>query len=102
MVYETVAPNGKRIDSIEGRLLNPGHAIEAGWFLLRWAQKLNRSDLKELAFHMIDWSYNLGWDTDKNGLFLFLDSEVFTNTFGMEHEIMVATHRSNVCVDVTL
>ena len=80
LVYETVTPNGNRINSIEGRLLNPGHAIEAGWFLLRWAQKLNRSDLKDLAFDMIDWSYNLGWDKDKNGLFYFLDSEGYSPT----------------------
>jgi len=78
IVYETVTPSGKKINSIEGRLLNPGHAIEAGWFLLRWAQKLGRTDFHELAFNMIDWSYTLGWDTREGGLFYFLDADGYS------------------------
>jgi N-acylglucosamine 2-epimerase len=44
-VFETVGKDGRFIDSIEGRLLNPGHAIEAGWFLHQWAAHLNDSHL---------------------------------------------------------
>jgi len=34
VVLENVSPDGKpMLDSPEGRMLNPGHAIEAGWFL---------------------------------------------------------------------
>ena len=36
VVLESVSPEGApQTDSPEGRLLNPGHAIEAGWFLLQ-------------------------------------------------------------------
>ncbi len=33
-LVETVSPDGSIIDTPEGRLLNPGHAIESSWFLL--------------------------------------------------------------------
>ncbi len=41
-VREFVTPDGSLIPGCQGRLLNPGHALEAGWFLLeearlRWA-----------------------------------------------------------------
>lgn len=33
-VMEQVAPDGSIIDHIDGRTLNPGHAIEGAWFIL--------------------------------------------------------------------
>lgn len=72
-VFETVGINGEFIDSIEGRLLNPGHAIEAGWFLHRWAAILNDDNLQQTATNMIRWSHHKGWDKEHGGLFYFLD-----------------------------
>lgn len=80
LVYENVAPDGSFIDSIEGRLLNPGHAIEAGWFLQHWAQYLKRDDLSEIAINMVRWSHDLGWDTEKGGILYFLDSKGYSPT----------------------
>ncbi len=37
-VMETVAPDGAVIDHFDGRTLNPGHAIEAAWFILAEAE----------------------------------------------------------------
>jgi N-acylglucosamine 2-epimerase len=38
VVLESVSLEGKpQLDSPEGRVLNPGHAIEAGWFLWQHA-----------------------------------------------------------------
>jgi N-acylglucosamine 2-epimerase len=79
-VYETVAPDGSFIDSIEGRLLNPGHAIEAGWFLQHWAQYLKRDDLSRTAVNMVRWSYDRGWDREKGGIYYFLDSKGYSPT----------------------
>lgn len=64
LVLETVAPDGSTLDSAEGRLLNPGHAIEAGWFLQHWARRLGRADLSREAWphaealyaHLLNWS----------------------------------------------
>ena len=39
-VLETVArPPGQKVEGVAGRLVNPGHDIECGWFLLDWARK---------------------------------------------------------------
>jgi N-acylglucosamine 2-epimerase len=73
MVLETVGEDGAPLDTIEGRLLNPGHAIECGWFLLNHAVKTGRADLRQKALNMIDWSFDLGWDARDGGLFYFLD-----------------------------
>ncbi len=40
-VMEQVAPDGSIIDHIDGRTLNPGHAIEGAWFILHEAQYRN-------------------------------------------------------------
>lgn len=72
-VLETVKADGSLLDSPEGRLLNPGHAIEAGWFLLDYAKKKNNADLKAKAFNMINWSMDHGWDKEFGGLFYFQD-----------------------------
>ncbi len=75
IVYETVDPEGRAIDSAEGRLLNPGHAIEAGWFLQHWAQRLHRPDLAHEAIDIVRWSFERGWDGEHGGLFYFLDAK---------------------------
>ncbi|MCC5926006.1 MAG: AGE family epimerase/isomerase [Bacteroidetes bacterium] len=77
-VYELVTPDGDPIDSLEGRLLNPGHAIEAGWFLQHWAQYLKRDDLSKTAVDMVRWSYDRGWDQEFGGIFYFLDSKGYS------------------------
>lgn len=80
LVYETVHKDGSHIDSIEGRLLNPGHAIEAGWFLQHWARRLKRTDIGEKALNMTRWSFTKGWDEKYGGIFYFLDSGGYSPT----------------------
>lgn len=79
-VFETVGENGEYINSSEGRLLNPGHAIEAGWFLHRWAELLGDKELQHTAVQMIRWSYDKGWDDTHGGIFYFLDYEGYSPT----------------------
>ncbi len=74
LVLETVSDDGSTMDSPEGRLVNPGHAIEAGWFLLHYARSSGRDDLLPIAANMIDWSFKRGWDKKYGGLYYFLDS----------------------------
>ncbi|WP_255577383.1 AGE family epimerase/isomerase [Elizabethkingia sp. JS20170427COW] len=40
-VMEQVSPEGEIIDHIDGRTLNPGHAIEGAWFILHEAKYRN-------------------------------------------------------------
>jgi N-acylglucosamine 2-epimerase len=74
LVLETVGADGEAIDSSDGRLLNPGHALEAGWFLQHWAQRLRRQDLSREAIDVVRWSFERGWDEQHGGLFYFLDA----------------------------
>jgi len=80
VVFENVAPDGSFINTIEGRLLNPGHAIEAGWFMLHWAMKLNDETLKNRSVQIIRWSLRRGWDDEHGGIYYFLDSEGYSPT----------------------
>jgi len=75
IVLENVAPDGSTLEGGPGRLINPGHAIEAGWFLLERARKTGDRKLGEAAVSMIEWSFEKGWDPEHGGIFYFLDSE---------------------------
>jgi N-acylglucosamine 2-epimerase len=73
LVLETVAADGSLLESPEGRLVNPGHAIEAGWFLLDYAEQHQDPTVTQQALDMIRWSLDFGWDPTYGGLFYFLD-----------------------------
>ncbi|NOU61416.1 AGE family epimerase/isomerase [Marinifilum caeruleilacunae] len=79
-VYENVLTNGELHDSSAGRLLNPGHAIEAGWFMKHWAKRLEDKDLNALSNTMITSSLDQGWDQEHGGIFYFLDAKGFSPT----------------------
>ena len=73
-VFENVAPDGSVVSGSRGRLVNPGHSIEASWFLMNEAvYRGNDKDLLELALSILDWSFELGWDYDLGGLRYFVD-----------------------------
>lgn len=74
-VYEFVRPDGSLCTDLpEGRQLNPGHAIEAGWFLQHWALRQKNEKLSLLAQDVVRWSHAEGWDAEHGGLFYFLDA----------------------------
>ena len=73
-VMETVAPDGGLIDHFDGRTLNPGHAIEAAWFILHEARcRGGDPRLLRLGVEMLDWMWERGWDEEYGGLFYFRD-----------------------------
>ncbi len=78
LVLETVGYDGELIDNPQGRMVNPGHAIECGWFLLNYARKTGEKELVDTALKMIDWSYDFGWDKENGGLYYFLDREGYS------------------------
>ncbi|BCU75305.1 AGE family epimerase/isomerase [Luteolibacter sp. LG18] len=74
VVMELVTPEGEISDHFDGRTLNPGHSIEAAWFILEEARRRgNDPHLVQLACNMIDWMWERGWDTEHGGLFYFRD-----------------------------
>ncbi|MBK8046044.1 MAG: AGE family epimerase/isomerase [Anaerolineales bacterium] len=73
-VLETVGPNGEFIDHFDGRMLNPGHAIEAAWFILAEAQHRHMdSRLLKIGKTILDWEWELGWDKEYGGIIYFRD-----------------------------
>lgn len=72
-ILENVTPEGQFSDSFEGRLLNPGHAIEAMWFIMDIAAKNNDQALiekaKEITLHTLEYA----WDTEHGGILYFMD-----------------------------
>lgn len=73
-VMEQVAPDGSIIDHIDGRTLNPGHAIEGAWFILHEAKYQNNDPhLIELGCKMLDYMWERGWDKEYGGILYFRD-----------------------------
>ncbi|KAA0231723.1 N-acylglucosamine 2-epimerase [candidate division KSB1 bacterium] len=75
-VLETVGPNGEFIDNFEGRMICPGHSIEAGWFILHEAkQRNNDAHLRKLGAQILDWSWQKGWDGTYGGILYYRDAK---------------------------
>lgn len=73
-VMEQVAPDGSIIDHIDGRTLNPGHAIEGAWFILHEARYRNNDPkLINLGCRMLDYMWDRGWDQEHGGILYFTD-----------------------------
>jgi N-acylglucosamine 2-epimerase len=73
MILENVTPEGHFSDSFEGRLLNPGHAIEAMWFMMDIGEQRGDQALitkaKDITLHTIEYA----WDKKYGGLLYFMD-----------------------------
>lgn len=77
VLLEHVTPDGLFSDSFEGRLLNPGHALEAMWFVMDLGVRKNDHQLIEKAVRICLNTMELGWDKKYGGLFYFLDVKGF-------------------------
>lgn len=73
LVLENVSDDGALVDSFEGRLLNPGHAIEAMWFVMNLAIRRRDKKLIEKAEKIIFQQLEHGWDNQYGGIFYFMD-----------------------------
>ncbi|HUJ75086.1 MAG TPA: AGE family epimerase/isomerase [bacterium] len=76
-VFERVLPDGGRLDSMDGRLLTPGHALETLWFLMQWAEdRGDRAMIDDLAEVML-WVVDRGWDETFGGIYYYQDFQGF-------------------------
>ena len=73
LILENISPDGKFVDSFEGRLLNPGHAIEAMWFVMDIGKRLGNQELIEKATKIMLHTLDYGWDKKYGGIFYFMD-----------------------------
>jgi N-acylglucosamine 2-epimerase len=72
-VMETVGAGGQILDHFDGRMLNPGHAIEGAWFILWEGRHRGDQQLIETGCQMLDWMWKRGWDDQYGGMLYFRD-----------------------------
>ncbi|PAY16149.1 N-acylglucosamine 2-epimerase [Rhodopirellula sp. SM50] len=72
-VMETVSPSGDIIDHFEGRMMNPGHAIEGAWFIMLEGKIRGDDELIRTGCQMLDWMWQRGWDEQYGGVLYFVD-----------------------------
>lgn len=73
VLLESVKPDGSIFNNPEGRTINPGHAIEASWFIMHEGLRKNNEEIINKALDIFKWSFERGWDKEYGGLFNFVD-----------------------------
>ncbi|HMO57415.1 MAG TPA: AGE family epimerase/isomerase [Roseiflexaceae bacterium] len=74
ILIENVALDGRDMQQWpEGRLFNPGHAIEVAWFLLHMLDFVPSAFHEQLALDTLEGSLEYGWDAEYGGLYYFMD-----------------------------
>src|SRR5690606_19348480 len=74
LIYEFVMPDGSLSDSFNGRLLNPGHGIEAMWFMIDIGARRRDRNLIEKATGTILNILEYSWDRKYGGIYYFMDA----------------------------
>ena len=73
LIVEHLDTAGSLVACFDGRLLTPGHAIEAMWFIMDLGNRLNRPELIEKAVRIALNVAEYGWDKEHGGSFYFMD-----------------------------
>jgi N-acylglucosamine 2-epimerase len=74
ILFENVGLDGTfDLESMSGRHLNPGHGLEAMWFVMSGASRMGRPDLVEQAADIALAEIEYGWDSEYGGIYSFLD-----------------------------
>lgn len=77
LIVENVARDGSLVDSFDGRLQNPGHAIEAMWFIMDLGVRIKDESLIRKAVDIAIREIEHGWDAQYGGIFYFMDRKGF-------------------------
>ena len=73
-LLENVSPDGKAVDTPFGRTVNPGHSLEAAWFLMVEGMLSGDSEILCAAKKIIDFTMPLGLDKKHGGIIAFCDA----------------------------
>ena len=73
IVENLSATDNSLIDCFEGRTINPGHSLEAMWFIMDLGKRLNRPELIDQAVKIALATIEYGWDKQYGGIFYFMD-----------------------------
>lgn len=75
MVENVSSIDNSRLDCFEGREINPGHDLEALWFMMNLGIRRNDKALIEKCVEIALSVIERGWDKEFGGIFYFLDSK---------------------------
>ena len=73
LIVEHLGVNNELVDCMDGRLLNPGHAIEAMWFIMDLGKRLGDQALIDKAVEIALKEVEYGWDHQSGGIVYFMD-----------------------------
>lgn len=77
LMFENIRPDGSfDLQSCDGRMLNPGHVLEAMWFILNCVDNTGGGDSQKIeqVAKIIKATLNAGWDQQHGGFFYFMDA----------------------------
>lgn len=72
-LLENVTVDGKFCDSPTGRIVNPGHSLETGWFLLSEGILNGNEEALAAGKKIIDLTMTIGYDKKYGGVLSFID-----------------------------
>ena len=73
LIVENVATDGSLSDSFEGRQINPGHSLEAMWFIMNLGVRSGDRKLIDKAVGIALRTAEFGWDKEYGGIYYFMD-----------------------------
>jgi N-acylglucosamine 2-epimerase len=75
LMFENVTLEGEHVDCFDGRLLNPGHGIEAMWFMMDVGRRRGDQALIERAVDVVLSTLDYAWDDEYGGIYYFMDAQ---------------------------
>jgi len=72
-LLESVSTDGETVDSPTGRTVNPGHSLEAAWFILLEGILSHNEKAISAGKRIIDITLPMGWDEKYGGIVAFRD-----------------------------
>lgn len=74
LIMENIDLKNGFSNTYDGRLINPGHGIEAMWFVIEIAEKNNDQELIAQCLSIIHKTLSFSWDETHGGIFYFMDA----------------------------
>lgn len=72
-ILENVGLNGEFVDTPTGRISNPGHGLEAAWFVMCEGIISGNKEAKEFGKNLVEYQMNMGIDKKNGGIIAFTD-----------------------------
>ena len=72
-LMESVSKDGKFVNTPNGRIVNPGHSMEAAWFIMSEGMLTDNKEAIEFGKKIIDITAPIGFDKKYGGIIAFTD-----------------------------